>query len=68
MNFDCKVCELDIIFHYDQAYNVLDELLLGGEFVESSKKVVIGTLRLADEADQTENNPMPFPQSRNEIF
>lgn len=42
--------------------------MLGGEFVESSKKVVLGTLRLADEAEQTESSPNPFPSNRTEIF
>ena len=26
-----SVCELDIIFNYEKAYYILDELILGGE-------------------------------------
>ena len=63
-----QVCELDIIFNFEQAYHILDELFIGGEFVESSKKVVIGTLRLADETEQNELHPGPFPQLRAEVY
>eukprot|EP00043_Microstomoeca_roanoka_P003519 m.44285 g.44285 ORF g.44285 m.44285 type:complete len:159 (-) comp12100_c0_seq2:572-1048(-) len=36
-----SVCELDIIFNFEKAYYILDELLLGGEMQESSKKEVL---------------------------
>lgn len=44
-----NVCELDIIFNFQKAYFILDELLLAGELQESSKKnvlrcIVSGTL------------------------
>ena len=36
-----NVCELDIIFNFQKAYFILDELLLAGEMQESSKKNVL---------------------------
>lgn len=36
-----NVCELDLIFNFHRAYFILDELLLGGELQESSKKQVL---------------------------
>jgi len=33
-----SVCELDIIFNFEKAYFILDELLIGGEIQETSKK------------------------------
>ena len=36
-----QVCELDIIFNFEKAYFMLDELLLGGEIQETSKKNVL---------------------------
>ena len=36
-----QVCELDIIFNYEKAYFMLDELLLAGEIQETSKKNVL---------------------------
>ena len=36
-----NVCELDLIFNYQKAYYVLDELLAAGEMQESNKKAVL---------------------------
>uniref|UniRef100_A0A5K3FPD6 AP complex subunit sigma n=1 Tax=Mesocestoides corti TaxID=53468 RepID=A0A5K3FPD6_MESCO len=36
-----SVCELDIIFHFEKAYYVLDELVLCGEMQESSKDDIL---------------------------
>lgn len=36
-----NVCELDLIFNFHKAYYILDEVLLGGELQESSKKVIL---------------------------
>uniref|UniRef100_A0A4W5PE99 AP complex subunit sigma n=1 Tax=Hucho hucho TaxID=62062 RepID=A0A4W5PE99_9TELE len=35
-----NVCELDIIFNFEKAYFILDEFLVGGEILETSKTVV----------------------------
>lgn len=42
------MCELDIIFNFEKAYFMLDELLLGGEVQESSKKNVIKAIAAQD--------------------
>ena len=44
-----QVCELDIIFNFDKAYFILDELLLGGEVQETSKRVVLCAVEEADD-------------------
>ncbi|CAG8504218.1 9509_t:CDS:2 [Paraglomus brasilianum] len=36
-----NVCELDIIYNFEKAYQVLDELMIGGELQEPSKKAVV---------------------------
>jgi hypothetical protein len=36
-----KVCELDLIFNFQKAYAILDELIIAGEMQESSKKAVL---------------------------
>ena len=33
-----NVCELDLIFNFHQAYFILEELIIGGHIMESSKK------------------------------
>lgn len=35
-----NVCELDLIFNFHKAYYILDEVLLGGELQETSKRAI----------------------------
>ena len=46
-----NVCELDIIFGFDKAYHVLDELLLDGSLQETSKKEVLKRVAQQDELE-----------------
>ena len=39
-----SVCELDVVYNY-KVYTVLDELLVGGEIVETSKVNILKKLR-----------------------
>jgi AP-1 complex subunit sigma 1/2 len=43
-----SVCELDLIFNFEKAYFMLDELLLGGEMQETSKKNVLKAITTQD--------------------
>merc|ERR1712226_1292577 len=43
-----SVCELDIIFNFEKAYFMLDELLIGGEVQETSKKNVLKAIAAQD--------------------
>ena len=43
-----QVCELDIIFNFEKAYFMLDELILGGEIQETSKKNVLKAISAQD--------------------
>jgi len=36
-----NVCELDLIFNFHQAYFILEEMIVGGHIIESSKKWVL---------------------------
>lgn len=36
-----NVCELDLIFNFQKAFSILDELIIAGELQESSKKNVL---------------------------
>jgi len=53
-----NVCELDIIFNFQKAYFILDELLLAGEMQESSKKNV---LRCIGQQDSLEDMEVKLP-------
>mmetsp|Transcript_95427 Transcript_95427/g.165733 ORF Transcript_95427/g.165733 Transcript_95427/m.165733 type:complete len:143 (-) Transcript_95427:107-535(-) len=46
-----NVCELDLVFHFNKVYQVLDELLLGGEVSDTSTKNIIETLKSMDKQD-----------------
>lgn len=54
-----QVCELDIIFNYEKAYFMLDELLIGGEIQETSKKNVLKAIA-AQDLLQEEETPQGF--------
>ena len=49
-----NVCELDIIFNFQKAYFILDELLLAGEMQESSKKNVLRCITQEDSLEDME--------------
>ena len=40
-----SVCELDVVYNFYKVYSVLDELLVGGEIVETSKVNILKKLR-----------------------
>ena len=40
-----NVCELDIVFHFNTVYAILDEYILGGEVQDSSKKNILERVR-----------------------
>ncbi|KAJ3362579.1 hypothetical protein AMAG_13643 [Allomyces macrogynus ATCC 38327] len=46
-----NVCELDIVFHFQSAYQILDELIIGGEQVESSAKETAKVIKKIDELE-----------------
>ncbi|XP_061683203.1 AP-1 complex subunit sigma-3a [Syngnathoides biaculeatus] len=56
-----NVCELDIIFNFEKAYFILDEFLMGGEIVETSKASVGVSLQEADALQETMEEYMSKP-------
>lgn len=46
-----NVCELDIIFGFDKAYHILDELLIDGYLQESSKREVLKRVNQQNELE-----------------
>lgn len=51
-----SVCELDVIFNYERAYYILDELLLGGEVQETSKRTVLKAIQAQDTLQEEEES------------
>lgn len=55
-----QVCELDIIFNFEKAYFILDELLLGGEIQETSKKNVLKAIAAQDLLQEVSYGNVPI--------
>ena len=37
--------QLDIVFHFNKVYSILDEYILAGEVQETSKAMILGRIR-----------------------
>ena len=55
-----QVCELDIIFNFEKAYFMLDEMLLGGELQESSKKNILKAIAAQDAIQEVISLSLPL--------
>ncbi|OLY83152.1 AP-1 complex subunit sigma-2 [Smittium mucronatum] len=51
-----NVCELDLIFNFQKAYHILNEMVMAGGIVESSKKTVLRVITQQDEVEVQENS------------
>ncbi len=40
-----SVCELDLVFNFYKVYQILDEMVVGGEILESSKATINRALK-----------------------
>eukprot|EP00806_Schmidingerella_arcuata_P002711 Macronucleus_3451.p2 GENE.Macronucleus_3451~~Macronucleus_3451.p2 ORF type:complete len:143 (+),score=28.40 Macronucleus_3451:1-429(+) len=43
-----SVCELDLVFNFYKVYQILDEMVVGGEIMESSKATISRAMKSAD--------------------
>ncbi|KTW32918.1 hypothetical protein PNEG_04271 [Pneumocystis murina B123] len=55
-----NVCELDIIFNFQKAYFILDELIMAGEMQESSKKNILKIVSQQDMYEEQEQAEESF--------
>ena len=53
------MCELDIIFNFEKAYYMLDELLIAGEIQETSKKNVLKAIAAQDMLQEVRSHIHP---------
>jgi len=49
--FFASVCELDLVFNFHKLYFILDEMYLGGEVQETSKRVVLERIQQLDKLE-----------------
>ena len=53
-----NVCELDIVFHFEKVYMLLDELVLAGEVCETSKRQIKEQMKAYDKITNGEKKSM----------
>jgi AP-2 complex subunit sigma-1 len=46
-----NVCELDIVFHFNVVYSILDEFILTGEMEETSKREILERVKLLEKLE-----------------
>ncbi len=46
-----NVCELDLIFNFHKVYAVIDELIMGGEVLETSKAVILNSVKKLEDLE-----------------
>jgi len=49
--FFSSVCELDLVFNFHKLFAILDEMYLGGEIQETSKKTVLERIQHLEKLD-----------------
>lgn len=40
-----NVCELDIVFNFHKVYGILDEIIVGGEVLETAKDIIVNSIK-----------------------
>ena len=53
-----NVCELDLVFHFGKANELLDEILMGGEIMETSKKKIVEHVQLSQAQRDADANSL----------
>jgi hypothetical protein len=43
-----NVCELDIVFNFNKVYGILDELIVGGEILETAKDTIVEAIKMLE--------------------
>jgi hypothetical protein len=54
-----SVCELDLVFNFHKAYYILAELIMSGEILETSKKVILQAMTTQDTAETSDQQEIP---------
>lgn len=55
-----NVCELDIVFNFNKVYGILDELIVGGEILETAKDSIVSSIKMLEVEDNWPNHVKKF--------
>jgi len=58
-----NVCELDIIFNFNKVYTILDEIVLGGQVLETNSSEVVKGVDEISKLEKASNTMMLVPKS-----
>ncbi|KAJ9062003.1 hypothetical protein DSO57_1015241 [Entomophthora muscae] len=61
-----NVCELDIIFNYQKAYFILDEIITFGHFYNSNRNDALQAIALQETFEDTETLQQVWPDIKND--
>ena len=50
-SYFANVCELDIVFHFNKVYAILDEFMLAGEVEETSKREILERVKFLEKME-----------------
>lgn len=58
-----NVCELDLIFHFDQVHAILNEIIQGGLVLETNITEIVNSVQTVAKARRTSAGTMSVPRS-----
>uniref|UniRef100_A0A5B7BH96 AP complex subunit sigma n=1 Tax=Davidia involucrata TaxID=16924 RepID=A0A5B7BH96_DAVIN len=58
-----NVCELDIVFNFNKVHAILDEIILGGQVLETSSTEVVKAVEEISKLERASNSIMLVPKS-----
>ncbi|XAR59544.1 hypothetical protein NMG60_11015416 [Bertholletia excelsa] len=58
-----NVCELDIVFNFNKVHSILDEVVLGGQVLETSSAEVVKAIEEISRLEKASNTILAVPKS-----
>ncbi|XP_066380287.1 AP-3 complex subunit sigma-like isoform X2 [Miscanthus floridulus] len=63
-----NVCELDIVFNFNKLHTILDEMILGGQVIETSSEQVVKYVEEIERLEKQSSTTSFIPKSITERF
>uniref|UniRef100_A0A453IKE6 AP complex mu/sigma subunit domain-containing protein n=1 Tax=Aegilops tauschii subsp. strangulata TaxID=200361 RepID=A0A453IKE6_AEGTS len=63
-----NVCELDIVFNFNKLHTVLDEMILGGQVIETSSEQIMKSVEEIARLEKQSSTTSLIPKSISERF
>ncbi|KAL7082722.1 hypothetical protein ACP275_14G119400 [Erythranthe tilingii] len=54
-----NVCELDVVFNFSKVHTILDEIILGGQVLETSSSEVVKAVEEISKMERNANSILP---------